>query len=277
MSTNTSPISINLRSNVRAKTTNTTNNNTKSEMLPEESSSNLAITQDFLIEQISNLKEYFKNGLLQQKNDIVEQLRTENKVLRDEIDAMKEKNQEKDKFMLELEKDVINLQQYVRRNNVEICGIPNSIDQDELQDKVIEIAKAIGVEFSESDVEACHRLYARENETKKTIVRFVNKKNCDLLHANKFKLKDSNSKTKKKLREIGLKGNIFINFNLSPYMKFLWGKCKRLHSKKMINRFWVFNGNLFIVVEENDQKIKIDHFDKLSGLFPTFNFNADAE
>ena len=42
----------------------------------------------------------------------------------------------------EIERDIAELQQYVRRNNVEIFGISDSINDKHLENKVIEIAKA---------------------------------------------------------------------------------------------------------------------------------------
>ena len=70
--------------------------------------------------------------------------------------------------------------QYVRRNNIEISGIPNSVVDDALEDKVISILEKIDVKVSKNDIEACHRLPAsKKNPTKRTIVRFVNRKSSE--------------------------------------------------------------------------------------------------
>ena len=61
-----------------------------------------------------------------------------------------------------MEKDIIVLQQYIRRNNVEICGIPNSVPDKDLEKKVIEIASTLNVRLSPGDIEACHRLKDRK-------------------------------------------------------------------------------------------------------------------
>ena len=40
--------------------------------------------------------------------------------------------------IVDIERDVINLQQYIRRNNIEFCGIPDdNIGGNKLQQKVI--------------------------------------------------------------------------------------------------------------------------------------------
>ena len=147
---------------------------------------------------------------------------------------MKESNTNLNKKLQKVEEDGVNLQQYLRRNNIELHGIPDDVDDDELEDKMREIGEIIGVNIKHRDLEACHRLKKGNKDTtsSRTIVRFVNRKKCDNLHSNKYKLKSA----KKDLKKIGLNG-IYINANLCPYNKFIWGKCKKLFSKALINRF----------------------------------------
>ena len=104
------------------------------------------------------------------KDVIIKNLIGENKKLHDKI-----KNLEK-KCTIDIESN----NQYVRRNNIEISGIPNKVEDNKLEGKVIEILKGIEVEVGEQDIEACHRLPTKNSsENKKTIVRFVNRKKCE--------------------------------------------------------------------------------------------------
>ena len=66
------------------------------------------------------------------------------------------------------------LEQYGRRNNIEITGIPNTVQDNELENKVIEIFDAIGVEANLADFEDCHRVGKSKNNFKKVIASFVN-------------------------------------------------------------------------------------------------------
>ena len=161
-----------------------------------------AVTQEFFLHHLSSLKDHFSELLIAQKNDIIDKLTTENMLLKEEIQTLKEKDQEKSLKINDLERDIIDLQQYTRRNNVEICGIPNEIGQHDLEGAVIKIGDAIGVEIYEEDIEACHRLQAKDSSsTQKTIVRFVNRRTCEMLHSNKFKLRDKkNTKVRNKIR-----------------------------------------------------------------------------
>ena len=224
-----------------------------------------------VVDKINLLRSELLNKIEENKSEIIDQLITENKALTNEISNLKDSLKQKDKKITSLEKDVLNLQQYVRRNNLEICGIPDEISDADLEDKVIAIAKSIDVEFTKSDIEACHRLKKGKNERyARTIIRFVNRKSCDNLHKNKKNLKNA----KVKLSAIGIQGNIFINCNLAPYSKYLWSKCKKLYDDKIINRFWVYNGSIFIASREDDNGRKIEHMNDLVNTFPGYDFET---
>ena len=51
----------------------------------------------------------------------------------------------------------VNLQQFVRRNNIEIHGIPDEEIED-LESKAVSIAASIGIVIRKTEIEACHRL-----------------------------------------------------------------------------------------------------------------------
>ena len=86
------------------------------------------------------------------------------------------------------------LDQYNRRNNLEIQGIPSTVGDGVFQDKVIEIFETLNIRLQEVASEDCHRL--RKSNPKIRIVRFANRKNCyaglgknlDLQHTDKVKL-----------------------------------------------------------------------------------------
>ena len=87
--------------------------------------------------------------------------------------------------------------------------------------------------------------------------------------ATKKKLKDD--AVKDKLRICGINDDVYINANLCPYNKMLWGKCRRLYDKQMIDRFWVFNGSLYIAQTEEDDGFKISHVNDIVSKFPEFD------
>lgn len=88
--------------------------------------------------------------------------------------------------------------------------IPDSIVNEILEPKVIELFDVIGVRVVPSDIVACHRLPGStegnsNNLPNRTIVRFNNRKFCDKLKLNQKKLKNID------LRHIGLKSGKFLS------------------------------------------------------------------
>ena len=59
--------------------------------------------------------------------------------------------------------------QYTRRNNFEIHGIAAEVNDDQLEEKVIDIFSQLNISISKSDIEDCHQLG-------KSIIRFINQK-----------------------------------------------------------------------------------------------------
>ena len=55
------------------------------------------------------------------------------------------------------------LEQYGRHNNIEITGIPDSIPDQNLEEKVVDILNEISVNVSPKDTEGCHRVGVSKN------------------------------------------------------------------------------------------------------------------
>ena len=71
-------------------------------------------------------------------------------------------------------------------NNIEIQGIPATVADDHLENKVIDIFRSLKINIDLSDREDCHRL--GNSTPKNTIVRFVNCKFCKKALGAKFDL-----------------------------------------------------------------------------------------
>ena len=130
-----------------------------------------------------------------------------------------------EKRVTELEKSQAKAEQYSRRNNVEISGIPHEILDNNLEDQVIDIYKDAGIEIGHMDIEGCHRLPLSRNNaggTKRVIVKFVNRKHSeDVLRLKKI---------------ISSRSKVFISNSLCPYYRYLWGKCKELQRRGIFSQ-----------------------------------------
>ena len=60
-------------------------------------------------------------------------------------------------------------------------------------------------------------------------------------------------------KSINLCSNVYITNSLCPYYQFLWGKCKDLQRKSLINQVFCLGAVVTIKVRENGPPIKIFH------------------
>ena len=95
------------------------------------------------------------------------------KNFQDESKRLKTKVNVLENKIIDLEIQNNNVDQYSRRSNVEISGILQSVSNNQLEKKVVDILKAIDVNITMNEIEACHRLGKKK---KNVIVRVINRK-----------------------------------------------------------------------------------------------------
>ena len=107
----------------------------------------LSKVESTLMQNITNLKD----EVISLEDIIIKNFQDENKRLKTKVNVWENK-------IIHLEIQNNNLDQYSRRNNVEISGIPQSVSDNQLEEKVVNILKAIDVNITTNEIEACHRL-----------------------------------------------------------------------------------------------------------------------
>ena len=129
-------------------------------------------------EEINNLKDV-----------IIKRLQDENVILRDRCSKLEQR-------LVEFECSINNLEQYGKRNNVIISGIPDSLNVNQLKESATEILIDINVNVAGNDVESCHRIDKKDTRisSTKTTICFVNRRHAKQALYNKKKF----SKVKKK-------------------------------------------------------------------------------
>ena len=154
--------------------------------------------------------------------------------------------------------------QYTRRENLVISGIPEFINQQNLEYEVLKILKTIGVNnVSSYHIVACHRLKKNNNDKypARTIVRFTNRKiveSCLFKRERLLKLKKE------------LKMNIRFYENLTKSNEKNLKECQNLYRHEVIQNYYIRNGFMKIVINQGDKAIKIIHQDILDNLFADF-------
>ena len=133
----------------------------------------------------------------------------------------------------------------MRRNNVEILGLPDTFIGDRLREKIVELCNDFGVMIEVRDNEACHRLFHKESNNQlpnKTIVGFVNRR------FTKDLLSKRNIRSTLEFNKLGFTRvtQIYFNAKLCGYYKKLWGMCKELKNSGGIKYLWEISGNIKI-------------------------------
>lgn len=146
------------------------------------------------------------------------------------IGKLEEDNRQLKRQLKEVAKRQGDLEQYSRRNTLEIFGIPESPDETvtSLRNTVIEVGAALGVQLSEDGIDACHRISGGENRpTSGIIVKFLRREDPDQLLQQKKEKRDFSTRH--------LKGHttdsvIYVNPSLTPARRVLLAKARKLRS-----------------------------------------------
>ena len=156
-------------------------------------------------------------------NEVLDQVRQLNQKFESESSVVKQANSLLSKRLVDEERQCwASAQDSRRRKCLEVVRIPDCVQNNELEDKVLTIFKKISSEVSPRDIEACHRL---KKDNDRVIVKFSRRKDCEQIMSVKKDLKHL------KMQEFELPGNrsIFTNISLCPYYRMFWSKCKRLN------------------------------------------------
>ena len=166
-----------------------------------------------------------------------------------------------EKKLMELDIRLVECEQYSRRESLIISGIPNSVKQQQLEGKVIEILRLIGLNIVPDDITACHRLFspAGSEYPAKVIVRFFNRKVVN------FCLEHRDNLQEKAYQHLRL--NLRFFESLCTKNEESLRICKWLKGEQRIDEYFLRNGFVKIVGEQNGRPTKIPHPDILRQKF----------
>ena len=189
-----------------------------------------------------------------------------------EIDRLKIENQNIKAKNVELEKDMNDLEgknnvlqkrieeieQYSRRNNVEICGIPESVGEN-TETVVIKLSEKLGQNINNDDIDICHRVPLPEKSGKKQekpspiVVRFVRRKVRNELmasaRARRIKANVINSQFSE--------DPIYVNEHLTPENKQLLGMSRTKKKQLKWAYCWVKDGKILMRKGDNSRIFRI--------------------
>ena len=242
---------------------------TRSQTIDESSGDTPGTTTSMVTtENITNLEttllsrfDELSKELLNVKDVIIKNLQNENERLREKVNNLEKK-------VTSLETSQNMLEQYGRRNNIEISGIPDSVEDNCLEEKVISVFSSIGIVVNSNDIEACHRIGKSRNRSKKTIVRFTNRKFAKQALYNRKKLK----KVDKSI--LGVNNDVFVNENLTPNNNKIAYNCRKLKRQDLISKTYTVNGTVHLISSniKGGKPIQVLHMETLFNLFPEVEF-----
>ncbi|KAG8245609.1 hypothetical protein J6590_108458 [Homalodisca vitripennis] len=207
--------------------------------------------EDLKGEQKNTIKE-FNNSYesLNSKLDDNTQALKQNTLKMDEymkiIDALVTENKQLKEKVTVLESRLDDMEQYSRKNCLEIHGVPAS-DEDVLT-KVKNVGQALGMDITDQMIDNCHFLGERPNKRGPPgiIVKFVRRIDVEnMLQKRKGK--------KLSTRHLGLQTDnpVFINESLSPARRRLFAMAREVKIKKEYKWLWVRSGKIFLRKEDN--------------------------
>ncbi|KAL1436354.1 hypothetical protein MTO96_049714 [Rhipicephalus appendiculatus] len=103
-------------------------------------------------------------------NESFELFRTDVEAFRKEIDVVKaesaqcrKENEELRRDLKEARREIVELKQYSRNMNIEIQGLPQ-IEKENLERTVANIAKCLGTDITDNDIDVVHRVLSKDKK-----------------------------------------------------------------------------------------------------------------
>ena len=111
------------------------------------------------------------------------------------------------------------------------------------------------IDISETEIKACHWLPAKRNVTnvKRAIVKFVSRKHGESILSKKFTLSSTD------FPRLNINNKLYVNPCPCPYYRYLWGRCKDLHRRKMMHHVFCLWKVVAIKLTEQTLPLKIYH------------------
>lgn len=216
--------------------------------------------------------------------------------LREEVRELKEEVDVRDKRITELETRLDDQEQYQRRNNIRVTGVPEESGEN-TDDIILTLTKAIGVKLTLADIDRSHRVGAKdESKQRPILVKFTSyrQKYAVMKARNQLKAKDGQAILPSLNWRSGggggqsrgggagggggkggsgdsgaggrREGSIFLNDDLTTARSRVAAAAREKRRNKRLDETWVWDGSIF--VKKNDDVKRIHTMEQLNALVP---------
>ena len=158
------------------------------------------------------------------------------------------------------------LEQYARKNSLEIHGIPEEA-YETTEEVVLKLANALNVPVNPQDIEISHKLGRKG--AKPIIVKFVSHKVKTNLYKARTKLKNVSFSSLFPASTAATKvasGKIYLFENLTSYRKKIVNRANEMRNDGSILSVWTMDGKIFIKTSPEGRPIKISELEDLDYL-----------
>ena len=211
----------------------------------------------------------------------VQDLEATTTTLKDQIEMLALNNERKHRKIIALDKELEKmneelsyqkieankLNQYGRREHIELVGIKETIPQKDLEEFVTDLLSKIHAEVIKKDIVAVHRLgKARRGKNRNVIVKFLNRKDTQRAYRNRYKLK--------KIKDRKFQ-NIFMIENLCPEHRLIFNRLYKLLKQESIYDVRTQNGHVYACFEEDvEVEVQLEsdidfYLNQRNNLFPS--------
>lgn len=210
-----------------------------------------------------------KRTIQQQKDDItalktsLEHTKKQYNEAERELAAARKKIQEQEEEIGELYDLQDKLEQYTRKNSLEIHGVPESA-YSETEDVVLKLAEALDVSVEPKDIEICHKLNRKGN--KPIIVKFISHKVKTNLYRARAKLKNgrvSNIFPHCSSSTPVQADRIFLNENLTSYRKKIMRRANEMRRNDELLSVWSMDGSIYVKTSPQGKPVRINELEDL--------------
>lgn len=222
------------------------------------------IDQNFLKTCALETKMEQNHVTLTKLQESFDSLKRDNSALKTEMDELRNNNDNLYGEIHDLKLEVCDLQQYSRRDNIEIVGIPVTGGED-VYSIVAAVARAVKVPYNRDLISVAHRVpKSKEGKGHPTIVvKFLSRTTRDTW------MTASRDKERGKLKTTDVspslrQGDVFINEHLTVHNKMILYRAKLLVKGGKLKYAWVRDGKVLVKKEADSKAVRIWHLEGLT-------------
>lgn len=193
----------------------------------------------------------YMNKNFEEFKTTVENSKKEIKELKAEQLQLKKENMELAKELEVMKRNVIEIKQYSRKNNIEIKGLPLAPNEN-LQTVITEIGNKIGIQIAPSDIDVIHRVPTKDKNKPNVIVRFTT-------HSTRNRILTAAKRLRLSTSDFGFEhaSPIYVNEHLCPESKILLGKATERKKATNWKFLWVTQGKILMRKAVNSGVVQI--------------------